>query len=184
LIKPTFKIDERFKKRVQARYERFDIQAGILEDKAHHEPRPARRPRPKGKKKASPSYRARGLGTLEGGPVRLQKRTTQSTTARIAERLRKELGVDWLRAPVRRYNSPEMKQLRKAFADLVLGKNRSYSVVEAKFRAVLRVPILRGRYGRNTRAAERVKTFNRKLIDTGQFFKAILAKVTSRKGKR
>lgn len=232
MIKPTLKIDERFKKRVQARYERFDVQGGILIDKPHHEPRPAKQvqkakrkqaeqaktpgeqakkkqntkkkqksfaQKVKGKVKQSltskkakaakkqkalvASHRRRGLGTLEGGPVRLQKAETRSTTATIAERIRTDLGVDWLRTPVRRENSPEMKQLRKAFFDLVTGKNRNYSAVEAKFRAVLRIPILKKRYGRNTPAAARAKTFNRFLIDTGQFFKAIAAKVTSRKGK-
>lgn len=226
MINPTLKIDERFKKRVQARYERYDVQGGILQDKPHHDPRPAKQvqkqrrkmkakkettedkkkkqttakkkkktlfQKVKGKikkatttkaekgKKLRAAHARRGLGTLEGGPVRLQKNTTTSTTATIAERIRKELGIDWLRTPVRRENSPEMKQLRKAFFDLLRGKNRNYSAVEAKFRAVLRIPILKGRYGRNTPAAARAKTFNRKLIDTGQFFKAIMAKVKSRK---
>lgn len=226
VIRPTLTVDERFKKRVQARYERFDIQGGILQDKPHHDPRPAKKPKKtqrklrskadtnseKPKKKSAAekkkksltekvktkikkkltskkakaaalrrAHTRRGLGTLEGGPVRLQKPSTTSTTAAIAERIRKELGVNWLVEPVRRENSPEMKALRKAFFDLLRGRNRNYSAVEAKFRAVLRIPILRGRYGRNTAAAARVKTFNRKLIDTGQFFKAILAKVKVRK---
>lgn len=236
MIKPTLKIDERFKKRVQARYERFNVQGGILQDKPHHEPRPAKevlaarekvrgasKPKETVAKKAekktkaakkkktllqkvkgkakkaltskkakeakrskalAASHRRRGLGTLEGGPVRLKSVKTRSTTATIAERIRTELGIDWLRTPVRRENTPEMKALRKAFFDLVTGKNRNYSAVETKFRAVLRIPILKKRYGRNTPAAAKEKTFNRFLIDTGQFFKAIVAKVSSNKGKK
>lgn len=230
MIDATLKVDERFKKRVQARYEKYNVQGGILVDKPHHDPRSAKqvkeerktkRVRSKAateeskkkkqtvakKKKATllqkvkgkikkatrtkadkdralrKSHARRGLGTLEGGPVRLQKPTTRSTTAAIAERIRTELGVDWLRAPVRHENSPEMKALRVAFFRLLTGKNKNYSAVEAKFRAVLRIPILKQRYGRNTPAAARAKTFNRFLIDTGQFFKAIVAKVRVRKGR-
>jgi hypothetical protein len=230
LIQATLKVDERFKKRVKARYERFDVQGGVLEDKPHHEPKPAKRAKKKQKKqrvqskqqhesgadkakkktkakkkkaslfqkvkgkikkaattkadkakKMRAAHRARGLGTLEGGPVRLQKPKTWGTVAEVGEAIRKIHGIDYLRTPVRRENSPEMKELRKAFFDLLRGRNKNYSAVEAKFRAVLRIPILKARYGRNTSAAARVKTFNRKLIDTGQFFKAIIARVRVRK---
>lgn len=232
----TFKIDERFKKRVQARYEKYDVQGGILVDKPHRNPRPAKRnadgvmkkvraqqpktektnrkktvqkkkkktfsQRVKGKvsklkaktkagrakaaakaaERMRADHRSRGLGTLEGGPVRLMKNSTYSTNAEIGEKIRKEHGVPWLTDPIHKYNSKEMKELRKALYDLWTGKNKNYSAVEAKFRAVLRIPILRQRYGRNSEATARNKTFNRFLFDTGQFYKAIIAKIRVRKG--
>lgn len=231
---PTFKIDQRFKKKVQSYYERFGIQGGILEDKPHRIPKPAKpvkktkakpkaepkvksksRPKPKaGKKKKKKGFlsrfkntvkknvkkrvkkvlstkemkhalmvsdhRRRGLGTLEGGPVRLMQKRTRGTVAEVGEAIRKIHKVDYLREPFKDENSPDMKKLRKALANLLKGK-AGYSKVETAFRAVLRNPILKRKYGANSAQAKRVKTFDRKLIDTGQFFKAIKAKVRVKK---
>jgi len=164
LIKPEFKIDKRFKKRLQARYERFDLKAGILEDKPHKNPEPARK----------------GLGALQGGPVRKQKAKTSTTLAKVSENLRKTQ-ADYLRAPFEQPKSKPMIAFRRALGDLITRKNTNYSRVEAALRAVLRIPILQKKYGSNTPKTRKVKTFNRKLIDTGQFFKAIIAKVRSGK---
>lgn len=163
MIKAQFKIDQRFKKRLAARYERYQIEAGILEDKPHRKPRPAKQ----------------GLGTLAGGPVRKMKQESYQKISDVSENIRKQHGIDYLRAPVRKFKSKDMLAFRKAFGDLLTGKNKNYSKVEAAFRAVIRNPILHQHYGANSKLARAIKTFNRKLFDTGQFFKAITAKVRS-----
>jgi hypothetical protein len=62
---------------------------------------------------------------------------------------------------------------------LKLGFGRSeMKRVQNLLQAVIRNPILRGDYGRNAMSTARNKGFNRLFIDTGQFFRAIKAKVT------
>jgi hypothetical protein len=46
--------------------------------------------------------------------------------------------------------------------------------------AIVRNPILRGDYGRNNLFTQKVKGFNRLMIDTGQFFNNIKARVFKR----
>jgi hypothetical protein len=175
LIAPTLKVDERFKKRVQARYGRYDLEAGVLKDKPHRDPKPA-------KARGKPQKKKRVQGA-KAKTVRLQKAKASTTNAEVSERIRKDHGVDYLRSPLRMHNSLPMKQFRKAFGRLLTGKDKNYSSVESKFRAVIRIPILKLHYGRNSAEAARTKTFNRKLFDTGQFFKAIISKVRVRKNK-
>lgn len=163
MIKAEFKLDKRFKQRLVGRYERYTVEAGVLEDKPHRDPRPAKQ----------------GLGSLQGGPVRKMKQTSRGKISDVSENIRKVHGIDYLRIPVERRNSKDMKNFRKLLIELLQGKIRGYSKVEAALRAVIRNPILNKQYGANSRLTRAIKTFNRKLIDTGQFFKAIKAKVRS-----
>jgi hypothetical protein len=48
--------------------------------------------------------------------------------------------------------------------------------------AIVRNPILRGDYGKNKKETIKRKGFDRYMIDTGQFFNSIIARVT-KKGK-
>lgn len=168
----NFKIqlDPRFKKKLVGRFEKYQFQVGILEDKPHTPPRPA----------------SQGLGSLQGGPVRKLKRSARSyqSVGNVSESLRKRYrlanGANFFSAPLRK-KSKDMKVFLAAFQDLVTGKTRSYSKTETALRATIRNPILRRAYGSNTAATRARKTFNRLLIDTGQFFKAIKAKVRVRR---
>lgn len=155
------KIDARFKKKLVARYSKYTAEAGVLEDKPYRLPRPA----------------SQGKGTLAGGPVRKMKNKTSGTVQEVAERIRKDLKIPYLTAPVEKPNSKDMKNFVAVFMQYTVGAFRSPSQVETALRAVIRNPIHAKKYGRNTRARAKVKTFNRKLFDTGQFFKAIRAKV-------
>lgn len=223
-----FKIDERFKKRMKGRFERFSLEAGVLKDKPHKEPRPAKpikrkktkvkkaegqpvakpTPKPKKKKKVSfknsvkkakkklsnrfkskskraaerhsamvKSHAARGLGTMEGGPVRLKKASTKGTVMEVAEYVRKVHKIPYLTAPFQKENSPEMKALKREFFRLIVGRTKSYSKVESLLRNVIRLPFLKKRYGRNSVNAIRIKTFDRLGIDTGQFFRALEGRI-------
>lgn len=231
MAKDGFQIDNRFKRRMQAKFGRYHLQAGVLRDRPHKEPKPVKEaiaemrkpqafgprkpekfgpPKPKkpkkpqstlkkvsskAKKKISKALetkkskaarkqkamvkanRARGLGTMEGGPVRLKKATTKGTVQEIARYMRKRHGIPFLREPFIKDKSPEMRVLKRELMKLISGRVKSYSKVETALRAVIRVPFLKKRYGRNSRRAQRIKTFDRLGIDTGQVFQALEGKV-------
>lgn len=168
LSKFDFKIDKRFKKRLKARWEGYEIQAGILVDKPHRVARHVK----KGKRG--------GLGTLQGGPVRKMTQKTNGTVAEVSERLRKRIGKNYLTAPFRK-NSKERREMMTEYFNLASGKTKSYSKFETALRRLIRTPILKKAYGSNSRKWASVKTFNRLMIDTGQFFKAITAKIRVKK---
>ncbi len=164
LIKPEFKLDQRFKKTVASRYGRYEFRAGILKDKTYRSPRPARR----------------GLATVAGGPVRTKSRRTRGTVSQVGERIRRDLNVPYLTAPFAR-RTRAMREFLKAFADLVQGKPKARKRAEDTLQEVIRAPIREQRYGRNSALRARVKRFNRKLFDTGQFYLGIIAQVRNRR---
>lgn len=169
LIDFRAQLDSRFKKKVLGHYEGYQFQVGVLKDKPHYAARPA----------------SRGLGTLQGGPVRKTNRQKKyGTVARVSESLRKRFkgpsGGNIYTDPFRRSRSKDMRAFLRAFNLLVSGKTKNYGAVEAALRAVVRNPILRRTYGANSAVTRKIKTFDRLLIDTGQFFKAITAKVRKR----
>lgn len=153
-----------FKNRVMARYERYDMQVGILEDKPHRVPRTPR-----------------ALGSLQGGPVRKMGMKTRGTVSGVAERMSKR--YDFLKRPFRKRTSRDLRALVKAFFNLASHKTRSYSYTETALRAVVRNPILQGKYGKNSVTTRWIKGFSRVMIDTGQMFKAIKAKVRIRRSR-
>lgn len=121
--------------------------------------------------------RARGLGTMEGGPVRLKKASTRGMVSEIANYMRKKHGIPYLTQPFRNDKSKEMKALKRELLNLITRKSKSYSKVQTALRAVIRNPFLKRQYGRNSRSAIRNKTFDRLGIDTGQVFQALDGKV-------
>lgn len=163
MIDVDIKLDKRFSKTLAARYEGYELRAGILEDKPHRSALPA----------------SRGLTSVGGGPARKKSSRTRGMVSDVAKAVSGH--VDYLGAPLARTTSNDMKAFRREFGKVLTGQTQSLTRVETALRAVFRNPILQGKYGRNSRAWAKVKTFNRKLIDTGQFFKSILARVRSKK---
>lgn len=175
-------ISDKVQQRIRARMEGYHIEAGILDDKPYRLPKPVKRKKKvlvkklgkRLKKATKVSYLDRG--TLEGGPVRKKKSVTRGTIAQVGEKIRKNLGIDYLRTPIRRINSSEMKAFRKAFI-LFLFKRTTKTRAQEALRLVLRNPIKKMKYGRNSPGWAAVKTFNRKLFDTGQFYSNIKARI-------
>jgi hypothetical protein len=92
----------------------------------------------------------------------------------ISQSVRARVG-NYLVKPFRSRNDDIIK-FSKAFLDYCVGKEKEKRVINL-LQAVVRNPILGQRYGRNSPATIRIKGFNRLLIDTAQFFRAIQAKV-------
>lgn len=155
-------LDKRFKQRMQARYDRFEMQVGILEDGPHRKPKPA----------------SAGLSSYASGPVRKKSRTNGPLTiSEVSEAIRGRMEVNYLTDPFKKKSSDIIK-FSDGFFRMASGKaNTMRRRVENLMQAIVRNPILRGDYGSNSALTKKIKTFNRYLIDTGQFFKAIRARV-------
>lgn len=139
----------------------FSFQVGILHDGPHYA-----------------AAEGKGLKSYAGGPARRQTRKVYGTLNGVSKEVRKFLGFNYLKRPFDAITAERTKFVT-AFFQMALdsGKLRNKARCENLLQAIVRNPILAGRYGRNRRATAKRKGFNRKLIDTAQFFKAIRAKV-------
>lgn len=160
MINTDFKFDKRFKNRISGRFQKYAFGTGV-DDKAHNAPR-----------------RPRALGTLQGGPVRKQSPKSYTTTLEVAKAMQTRTG--FMTKPFKKHRSQDMRRFMKAFFDYAAGKV-ARSKVQTALRAVVRNPMLRGDYGRNSRNTSRIKGFNRLLFDTGQLFKRIQTYVRTRR---
>lgn len=155
-----FKIDKRFKNRVVGRYGKYSFGTGV-DNKLHYAPR-----------------RPISYGSLQGGPIRKKGlKSYGSTTLDVVKAMEKK--TKFMTAPFRKVRSKDMQAFLKSFFQFASKKSSKSKVVTA-LRAVVRNPMLRGDYGRNTRKTAKAKGFNRLLFDTGQLFKSILSYVRTR----
>lgn len=160
-----FELDRLFKSRIEKKIESFNFEVGILQDKPH--------------KKAQEVGLFDALGEYAGGPVRKASRELSGLS--IAEILmlnQERLNTDLLRTPFQK-ESDDMNKFVRAFLKYAFSKGGSVKRVENLLQAVVRNPILRQEYGKNTYPTRVAKTFDRNLIDTGQMFKNIRARVIS-----
>jgi hypothetical protein len=169
------RLSKGFAERVQARYDRFRMEVGILEDKPHREAR-ERQPGAEGFRENLSSY--------AGGPVRKTSRGSGGLTiAAVSAANRERLGFNYLTEPFKNRNSDIIK-FSQAFFKMAAGRSGSMRRrVENLLQAIVRNPILRGEYGRQARSTTKAKGFYRPMIDTAQLFKAIRSKVSTR-GRR
>lgn len=163
MIDVELKLDDRFKRKLALRYGRYELRAGVLKDGRHRSALPA----------------ARGLTSVAGGPARKMSNQSSGTLKQVSDRVRRTHRVDYLREPLKHEGTPEMRAFRRALADLLTGKTKRRERAEAALQAVIQRPIAQGKYGRNSFRWARIKGFNRKLIDTGQFYRSIIARLRS-----
>lgn len=154
-----------FSKKLENRIEGFTFEVGILDDKPHK------------LAKESGMFETPQLGSYAGGPIR--KTTRKESGKSIGDVLidnMKRLNINLLWAPFQNPDA-EINKFTRAFLQMVTRKNMSPKRVENLLQAIVRNPILKQEYGRNKSATADAKGFNRNMIDTGQMFKAIKAKV-------
>ncbi len=162
------KLSKGFAERVQARYDRFKMEVGILEDKPHKLPKE----RPPG----AAGFNA-NLGTYAGGPVRKLGKAGPLTVSQVSAANRDRLGINYLTEPFKKKDSTIIK-FSTAFFKMASGRSTTMRRrVENLLQAIVRNPILRGEYGKQARSTTKEKGFYRPMIDTGQLFKAIKASV-------
>jgi hypothetical protein len=158
------KIKPGFQKRVEGIFGKYDFQVGVLEDGAHREPKRGKR----GLKGADV------LSSYAGGPIRKKSTTAGALTiSEVSEANRLRLGVNYLTEPFKKKSS-DIIQFSQAFFKLAFGRGEKKRA-ENLLQAIVRNPILRGDYGHNSKLTQKIKGFDRKMIDTAQLFKAIKA---------
>lgn len=157
-------LSNRWAKTLQARVESFEFEVGILDDKEHRNPQEA------------PLHTPPSLGNYAGGPVRRMGKGTSGKTSEVFIANEKRMNTNLLWEPFQKKND-EILKFTKSFLELVVKKNLSVKRVENLLQAIVRNPILRLEYGKNTPHTADGKGFDRHLFDTGQMFKAIKARV-------
>lgn len=157
----TIKLDRRFTRQAKGVFEKYDFQVGILQDEDHMQAQPA----------------SRGLKSYAGGPARKESsKPSGMTISELSQALRQRLGINFYTDPFKSTKNKDILAFTKAFFDLCAGRTQARRA-ENLLQAIVRNPILRGDYGRNSEVTAKIKGFNRLMIDTSQLFKAIIAKV-------
>lgn len=170
------KLDARFQKRVQGMFGKYQFEVGVLEDAPHKE---AARGKP-GLKGADV------ITTYAGGPRRkTTRRDSGLSIAEVSAENRARLGFNYLQKPFRDRSASQADILRftNEFFKLVFGRSEKKRA-ENLLQAVVRNPILRGEYKRESPLTQLIKGFSRPMIDTAQLFKAIRARCTVKGGRR
>ncbi len=157
------KLDSRFKKNVAGRFGKYDFQVGILQDKLHKDPKIGER----GLKGQDV------LASYAGGPIRRTKSSGSRTISDVSKANRDRLGFNYLTEPFKHRTSDIIK-FSNEFFKLAFGRSQKKRC-ENLLQAIVRNPILRGDYGKNSALTKKIKGFDRYMIDTAQLFKAITA---------
>ena len=157
-------LDKRFAKKLQGRFGKYDFQVGVLENSVHKKPKVG----------------VRGLKGSDvitqyaGGPIR--KKSAESSGVSVAEvsaANRDRLGFNYLKEPFKQKSSDIIK-FSNEFFKLAFGRSQKKRA-ENLLQAIVRNPILRGDYGGNSPVTQKIKGFDRGMIDTAQLFKSLKA---------
>ena len=155
-------------RRLQGHIEKYEFEVGVLKDKVHMDP------------VDQGIFETPQLKRYAGGPIRRTSRQPgEKTTGQILVDNMKRLNINLLQRPFKERSS-EIIKFTEAFLKMVTGGQASIKRLENLLQAIVRNPILRQEYGRNSKVAADNKGFNRHLFDTGQMFKAIKARVIRR----
>lgn len=139
----------------------LDITVGIIKDEPEREP------------KDSQKY---GLKKFAGMQARKSGKQGETMVSEVALELEKQHG--WLSQPWTSVKNAEVIAVACGLAE-TLNKGTGNKLRNA-VQAIVRNPILRGDYGNNAPYTEIAKGFNKLMVDTGTFFKNIVAKVVYR----
>jgi hypothetical protein len=161
----NLKLGNKWQKSLRGKIEGYEFEVGVLEDSDHFYP------------KDDGVAGQRDLSSYAGGPVRKKSRKAgPESIGQVFIDNQERINTDLLKTPLEDKSS-DIVAFTTAFLKLVTGRaGMNIRRVENLLQAVVRNPILRGDYGTNKAATADAKGFNRHLIDTGQMFKAIVAK--------
>lgn len=158
------KLSKTFAKNLRGRFGKYEFEVGILEDGPHRDA-----------KRGAPGLKGDDVrATYAGGPVRKAGRKSSQKISDISRENRKRLGFNYMSQPFKDKTSDVMK-FSKEFFKLAFGRSQKKRA-ENLLQAVVRNPILAGKYGPQSTLTTIIKTFDRPMIDTGQLFKAIKAR--------
>lgn len=152
------KLDRKFMARVNARFSKYDIQVGILTNAPHKDAKTGKD----------------NKAVYAGGPVRKKGRAGGFSLYDISAANRARMDKNYLTDPFKQPS--EIMKFAALFFKMASGGPRSTSMMKRLAnltQAIVRNPILRGDYGSNSRSTQKIKGFDRKMIDTAQLFRAI-----------
>lgn len=147
---------------IKEKIEPYDLEVGVFSSEPH------RAAVPKSKK------------SFFGGPARRTGRQVDGTMAAVSRSARRALGHNYLTKPFRARRSSEALKLLQGFFKMCFAKESRGAHkkrVENLLQAVVRNPILQGKYGKNRSLTKKIKGFSRPFIDTGQLFRNIKGRV-------
>jgi hypothetical protein len=162
-----------FRERVSARFEKYNFEVGVLEDKSHKTAQIGKR-----------GLKGKDVISIYAG-VPIRKATTNDsglTISQVSAENRKRMGFNYLKKPFER-KTDDIIKFATAFFKMAIGARKlpsssSLRRCENLLQAIVRNPILRGDYGPNSNFTIKLKGFDRYMIDTAQLFKAIKARAT------
>lgn len=140
---------------IQIQLDKYQVDLGILKD----EP------------KKLPIYGK--FKTFAGQRLLQQGKATKGSLVDVAIDL--DNRFKWLRKPFAEPKNKEVAQVVNDIVKCMNGRADKQRVLNG-MQAIIRNPILRGDYGKNSQKTAKEKGFNKLLMATGQFFKAIRAK--------
>ncbi len=158
-----------FGQKLKGRVQAYRFEVGILQDDSYKKPKVGKRGLHGDDVKA----------TYAGGPVRKKSSIDSGKTiSDVSKANRDRIGKNYLVEPFKRKSS-DIIRFTEAFFK-VIGGSTQVKRLENLLQAIVRNPILRGEWGSNSDITKKIKGFDRPMIDTGQLFKAITAKVVKR----
>ena len=112
---------------------------------------------------------------LAGGPARIGQKDG-GNMADLARELQEDYG--WLTEPFESDTNKDILDFADTYVkEVTKEKGSNTRRLENLMQAIVRNPILRGDYGKNSKFTEKKKGFNRLMIDTGTFFNSIKARI-------
>lgn len=156
MINAKFHTSESLTRFLNTRLRGFDVEVGILENK------PAAK------------WKHQQAGQLAGGPRNRQGGSNKEVSLQaLMDKFNTAFNI--LLAPWRKESNKDIVLLiREMVRNLANKSDRRRFLNTAQ--AVVRNPISRGEYGKNSAAWAHIKGFNRLMINTGRFFTAIRAR--------
>lgn len=147
---------------------KFKFQVGILENKQHYAPMK----RLIGTNNGKPVY-AKSWYNYAGIKLLRQGSKVDGTLFGVAREM--DAAYKWLRKPFELRKNTDLLLVINYIVDNLNGRNVRQQILNA-LQAVVRNPILRGDYGRNSQKTAKYKGFNKLMMSTGQLFKNIKAR--------
>lgn len=187
----SMKIDKRFQKHLRVIFARHAADVGVLEDKPYRLPLTMQQARKNAyrsvlreKEKTGVTYKQNTFKAkyknFLGGLARKTGRRTDGTIAQVSKSLRRNTGINIFIKPFSLPKNRDILVFARRYVESIMRPARPKKRVENLLQAIVRNPILRGDYGRNSRATAKAKGFNRFMIDTGQLFQNIKARLSRR----
>lgn len=145
---------------------KYKFQVGILENKRHYLPAEGDTYLTKGQ---NVWYNYAGLKLRRPSSFKYS-----GTLYQVARDM--DAAYKWLRKPFLLQSNADLLSVIQFVVDNMNGKDTRQRLINA-IQAVVRNPILRGAYGKNSARTAKKKGFNKLLMDTGQLFKNIKARL-------